>query len=117
MKKQDPPQSISLFPVIALLLANLVAVCIGLFMLVGLHRKVPDAPTKQATELVADRIGEIKLDRDKVKINLMKFDDAGKIQRVQKISLPVEEGFLNGFERIQTFIDKMVEEGILEKSE
>ena len=116
MKNQDSSPGVNLFPIIALLLANLVAVCIGLFMLVGLHRKVPDA-SNSSTVLSADRIGEIKLDRDRVRINLMKFDDGGKIQKVQEVSMPFQEGFLNGFDQMQTFVDKMVEEGIIEKTE
>lgn len=117
MKTQDTPNSVNLLPIIVLLIANLIAVCIGLFMLIGLHRKVPNAPSDSSTVLSADRIGEIKLDRDRVRINLMKFDDGGKIQKVQEVSMPFQDGFLNGFDQMQTFVDKMVEEGILEKSE
>jgi len=117
MKNTESTSSVNLFPIIALLVANLIAVCIGLFMLVGLHRKVPSAPTSGDAILSADRIGEIKLDRDKVRINLMKFDSGGTIQKAQEFSLPLKDGYLAGLERMQTFVDKMVEEGIIEKTE
>lgn len=115
MKNQESATGVNLFPIMALLIANLVAVCIGLFMLVGLHRKTPNAPATDAV-MTADRIGEIKLDRGNVRINLMKFGSDGKIGKVQEVAIP-QDGFLKGFDSMQNFIDKLVENGIVEKKE
>ncbi len=117
MKKSETTPNVNLFPIMALLIANLIAVCIGLFMLVGLHRKVPSAPSDAKQILSADRIGEIKLDRGNVRINLMKYDsDGSSVDKVREVSIPLD-GFNKGFSAMQTFVDKMVEKGIVQKRE
>ena len=119
--KNQPAQtstpSVNLFPLTALLIANLVAVCFALFMLVGLHRKVATPPPTGDDNIVtADRIGGINLDRDRVRIDLINLDGS-KVNKVQEISLPLDEGFPEGLSRMQTFMEKMLEEGVLKKNE
>lgn len=118
MKNTEPARTVNLFPVIVLLIANLIGVCIAVIMLYGLHNKTKAPITPQRQEIVAaDRIGEIKLDRDRVRINLMSIGaKPSDIQKVQEISLP-QEGFLKGFSQMQVFIDQLVEQGIVKRNE
>ncbi len=118
MKKTESVQTVNLFPVTALLIANLVGVLIAIVMLYGLHNKTTKPKPPKLDKIVsADRIGEIKLDRDRVRINLMTIGERpSDIQKVQEISIS-QEGFLKGFSQMQTFIDEMVEQGIVTRNE
>lgn len=118
MKNTEPARTVNLFPMTVLLIANLVGICVAIVMLYGLHNKtkMPEPPQRQEI-VTADRVGEIKLDRDRVRINLMSIGSKpSDIQKVQEISLP-QEGFLKGFSQMQTFIDQMVEQGIVTRNE
>jgi hypothetical protein len=105
------PQSVNLFPVTALAFLTLLGVIAGLVMLFGLHNKIQKSPEME-TIVVADEIGEIKLDQDMVRINLMKRTASGSVEKLQEVELPLEK-FAAGYPRLQSFMDQMIEKGII----
>ena len=115
MKRNETaaPQSVNLFPLTALAFLTLLGVIAGLVMLFGLHNKIQKSPEME-TVVVADEIGEIKLDKDMVRINLMKRTPGGSVDKMQEIELPLEK-FAAAYPRLQSFMDQMIEKEIISK--
>ena len=110
------PQSVNLFPVTALALLTLLGVIAGLVMLFGLHNKIQKSPDME-TIVVADEIGEINLDKDMVRINLMKRTASGGVEKMQEIELPLDSFINRGYPRLNSFMEQTIEKGIISKQE
>ena len=112
MKRNEPAsQSVNLFPVMALSCLTLLGVIVGLVMLFGLHNKIQKAPEME-TIVVADEIGEIKLDKSLVRINLMKRNSDGGIEKMQEVELPLDK-FAAAYPRLQSFMGQLIEKEII----
>jgi len=107
--------SVNLFPLMALSVLTLLGVIAGVVMLLGLHNKMPKQAATQAV-VSADEIGKIELVKDQVLIHLMKRNDAGKLTKTQEIELPLEN-FGSGYERLNSFLDQLIEKGIITEQE
>jgi len=94
---------------------TLLGVIASAVMLWGLHNKLPK---QAATEAVvsADEIGKIELDKDIVRIHLMKRSDTGKLAKSQEVELPLEN-FGSGYERLNSFLNQLIEKGIITEQE
>ena len=64
--------------------------------------------------IAADEIGGINLDQNVVRISMMKRTDSGKLEKSQELELPLN-GFVNGFPRLESFMEQLIEEGVIEK--
>ena len=114
MNKNDSTSpSVNLFPVMALSFMTLLATVAAIVMLIGLHNMIPKSPSVSSAVAV-DEIGEINLDQNTVRFNLMKRSAGGKVEKLQEVVIPLES-FITGFGRQQKFMDKMVEEGVIKK--
>ena len=113
MKRTETPTAAAtnLAPITGLSLLTLLGVIVSLVMLYGLHNKIQKTPEVE-TILVADEIGEIKLDKSMVRINFMKRNPGGKIEKLQEVELPLEQ-FASGYPRLKSFMDQMIEKGII----
>lgn len=116
MSKQTPSPTFNSTPIIALLLLNLVGVGAIIGML--LSKKEPpisnsSKPATASQDLRVDRLGNISLDRDRVKFDLISLEDgSAKVQ--QEVSLP-QEGFVRGFQSLEQFMNQLIEKGFVEK--
>ena len=82
-------------------------------MLTGLHNKIPaNSTTANETSVAIDEIGQIVLDQNLVRINLMKRDTSGNMNKAQEIEMPLEK-FAAGYPRLKSFMDQMIEKGII----
>ena len=82
-------------------------------MLWGLHNKIPkQASSSDGSTISADEIGKIELDQNLVRFNLMKRGENGKLSKMQAVELPLEK-FASGYPRIKSFMDQMIEKGII----
>lgn len=107
--------SVNLSPLMALMALTLLGVVVGLIMLYGLHNKIQKSPT--AGEMItADEIGQIELVEGMVHINLMQRTSSGGVEKSQEISLPLEN-FASGYPRLNSFMDQMIEKGIITQQE
>ena len=105
--------SVNLFPIMALSLLTLVGTIAAIVMLVGLHNKIQKSPSV-ATTVSVDEIGDIKLDNNFVRINLMKRNTNGKIDKLQEIAIPLEN-FTAGFQQQEKFMNQMIEKEIISR--
>lgn len=116
MKRNETttPSTVNLFPITALTVLTLLGVIAGLVMLWGLHNKVPKPAEQEMMTIVsADEIGEIKLDQNFVRINLMGRTESGGIEKIQEIEIPLKNFAERGYSRLNSFMDQMVEKGII----
>ncbi len=113
IKNEPSSQSVNLFPLTALVFITLLGVLAGLVMLFGLHNKIQKSPEME-TIIVADEIGEIKLDKDMIRINLMKRTASGGVEKMHEVELPLEKfASGGGYSRLNSFMDQLIEKGIL----
>lgn len=80
-------------------------------MLVGLHNKVQKEPAV-STVVAADEIGNISLDQNTVRINLMKRNANDKVEKLQEIAIPLES-FMAGFQQQEEFVEQLIEKEII----
>lgn len=113
-RNETAAPSVNLFPLLALSALTLLGVVAGLFMLTGLHNKIPKQAGNTASEasVSVDEIGQIVLDQNTVRINLMKRNGSGKLDKAQEIEIPLEK-FASGYPRLKSFMDQMIEKGII----
>lgn len=106
-------QKTNSFPIIALLLLNLVAVLLTMGILLVRTQSL----TKGAQEggvISADRIGSIALDKGgNVIFDLMSIDAETNRPKVIKQVTMRQEEFLQGYSSMEGFVDKMIEAGIV----
>ncbi|QEG24194.1 hypothetical protein [Mariniblastus fucicola] len=112
IKNEVSKPSVNLFPVLAMSMLTLLGVIAALVMLVGLHNKVPKADAAAPASIAVSEIGNIKLDKDMVRINLMKRTAGGKVDKLQEITIPLEK-FAAGFQQQENFMEQMIEKGII----
>ena len=111
-KNEATSSSVNLIPT-GLSALTLIGTIAAVAMLIGLHNKIQKAPEVSAAVSV-DEIGDIKLDKNLVRINLMKRNANGKIDKLQEISIPLES-FAAGFQQQERFMEQMLEKNILER--
>ena len=103
-------QKTNTFPIIALLLANLLAVLLTMGILLVRTKSLVGST---ADKISVDRIGEIKLDQGNVTFDLMNLDDVTNTPKVtQQVSMK-QEDFLQGFSQMKGLVDKMVKAGLI----
>lgn len=115
MKRNESPSqsTVNLFPIAAISFLTLLGIAAALVMLWGLHNKIPKPPSEEMMTIVsADEIGEIKLERGLVKMNLMARNGNGGIEKLQEIEIPLEK-FAAGYPRLKSFMEQMIEKGII----
>ena len=110
-KNEATSSSVNLFPIMALSVLTLIGTIAAVAMLIGLHNKVQKDPAVSSVVSV-DEIGDIKLDQNLVRINLMKRNASGKIDKIQEIAIPLES-FAAGFEQQEKFMNQMIEKEII----
>lgn len=111
MKNEVNAPSVNLFPIMALSVLTLLCSIAAIVMLIGLHNKVKkEASVPAAVE--ADEFGNISLDQNTVRINLMKRNANDKIEKVQEIAIPLEN-FMAGFQQQEEFVDQLIEKEII----
>jgi hypothetical protein len=112
-KNQDTNPTVNLSPLMALSALTLLGTIAGVVMLWGLHNKIPkQASSSDGSTISADEIGKIELDQNLVRFNLMKRGENGKLSKMQAVELPLEK-FASGYPRIKSFMDQMIEKGII----
>lgn len=112
MSKQESQtivQKTNSFPVIALLLANLLAVLLTMGILLVRTKSLVDSGAK----ISVDRIGEIKLEEGNVTFDLMNLDPATNRPKViQQVSMK-DDDFLKGFGQMEGLVKKMIQAGLI----
>lgn len=111
-RNETATQSVNLFPLLALSALTLLGVIAGLVMLFGLHNKI-QKPAVVESVISADDIGQIELDQNLVRINLMTKGTGDRLQKSQQIEIPLTQFINSGYPRLKTFMDQMVEEGVI----
>jgi len=111
MKNEAKAPSINLFPIMALSVLTLLCAIAGVVMLVGLHNKV-QASAPVSTAVNADEFGNISLDQNTVRINLMKRNANDKVEKLQEIAIPLEK-FMAGFQQQEEFVNQLIEKDII----
>ena len=112
MNKRDTSETVihqktNTFPIIALLLANLLAVLLTMGILLVRTKSL----VKSNNKIAVDRIGEIKLDQGNVTIDLMNLDEATNRPLVtQQVSMK-QQDFLTGFSQMEGLVKKMIADG------
>ena len=103
-------------PIIVLLLLNL----LGVGAILGLLLSQKDAPATTVSNppsvsknVRVDRLGNITLDKDRVKFDLIALD-GGSVNVQQEVSLP-QEGFVHGYQLLEQFMAQLIEKGYVEK--
>ncbi len=115
-RNESVTPGVNLFPVLALTALTLLGVIGCLVMTWGLHNKI-QKPTVTQSVLTADDIGQIQLDKNVVRINLMKRNDSGKLEKSQQIELTLEQFVNSGYPRMKSFMEQMVEKGVITPQE
>ena len=113
MNKRDTAetviQKINTFPIIALLLVNLLAVLLTMGILLVRTKSLVVSGEK----LSVDRIGEIKLDQGNITFDLMNLDPATNQPKViQQVSMK-DQDFLSGFSQMEGLVKKMMAAGLI----
>lgn len=108
-RNTETPAAPSNFPVIALLILNLLAVLFTLGAVLARTAGLKGAPEKVA--MSADRVGDIRVVEDTVVFDLIDVNDQGKNPQVTKqITMP-HDGFLSGFASMEQLVQQMVDKG------
>lgn len=113
MKNEVNAPSVNLFPIMALSVLTLLCTIGAIVMLVGLHNKVKATP-EVSSAVMADEFGNISLDQNTVRINLMKRNAAGKVEKLQEVAIPLEN-FMAGFQQQEEFVDQLIEKDIIKR--
>ena len=100
----------NLFPVILLLIANLIAILVAIAILMVRTQSLVDGNVGGIT---ADRMGQIKLDQGNVVIDLMDLDASSNRHKVTKQLVMRQEDFLAGFGAMEDFMKKLIEAGFV----
>ena len=116
MNKRDTAetviQKINTFPIIALLLVNLLAVLLTMGILLVRTKSLVGSGAK----LSVDRIGEIKLDQGNITFDLMNLDPGTNSPKViQQVSMK-DQDFLSGFSQMEGLVKKMMAAGLIKSS-
>jgi len=117
MSKRDTVETvvqhkINTFPIIALLLINLLAVLLAIGILLVRTKSLVGSGSK----ISVDRIGEIKLDKGNVTFDLMNIDAATNSPKVtQQVSMK-DQDFLKGFSQMEGLVKKMMEAGLIKSN-
>jgi len=114
MNKRDTTETVlqktNTFPIIALLLVNLLAVLLTIGILLVRTKSLVGT---DAARLSVDRIGEIKLERGNVTFDLINIDDATNSPKVtQQVSMK-QKDFIQGFSQMEGLVKKMMEAGLV----
>lgn len=99
----------NLFPVIALLILNLLAILLAIGILMVRTQSLVDS----GTGVKADRLGQIKLDQGNVVIDLMELDPAVNRHKVTKQVVMRQEDFVAGYSSMEDFMRQMIEKGLV----
>jgi len=103
-------RKINTFPIIALLLANLLAVLLTMGILLVRTKSLVGS---NASKISVDRIGQIKLDQGNVTFDLVNLDDVTNSPKVtQQVSMKHED-FLKGFSQMEGLVKKMIDAGLI----
>ena len=119
MNKKNTDETIvhtkpNLTPIMALLILNLLAVLLTIGILLVRTQSLTKSNSKA---LVVDRIGEIKLDKGNVIIDLMDLNGSNnKLEVTQSVTLR-QEDFLKGFSSMEGFVKKLIEAGLVTANE
>ena len=100
----------NLFPVIALLILNLIGIGLVIGILMARTQSLVDSGVKSIT---ADRMGQIQLDKDNVVIDLMDMDATDRRHKVTKQLVIGQEDFLAGFSAMEDFMRKLIQAGVV----
>ena len=116
--KQSGQQSPAFNPalIIVLLLLNLLGIGAILGILLSKNDKptvTESTPPSVSKDVQVDRLGNITLDRDRVKFDLIALD-GGSVNVRQNVSLP-QEGFVRGYQQLEQFMDQLIEKGYVER--
>ena len=104
--------SVNLTPLLAISVLTLIGVAAAVVMLFGLHNKI-QKPAMTDAVISADEIGQIELDKDLVRINLMTRTDTGGLEKSQQITIPLDKFAAGGFSQIDSFKDLLIERDII----
>ena len=88
-QNETASSSVNLFPLFAISILTLLGVVAAVIMLFGLHSKI-QKPAMTDAVIAANEIGQIELDKDLVRINLMTRTDTGGLEKSQQITVPLE---------------------------
>jgi len=111
IRNETASPSVNLFPVLAISVLTLLCSIAAIVMLFGLHNKIQKAPEVESVVAV-DEIGDIKLDQNTVRINLMKRNANNKIDKLQEVTIPLEN-FMAGFQQQEEFMEQLIEKEII----
>jgi len=114
MNKRDTTETViqqktSTFPIIALLLANLLAVLLTMGILLVRTKRLVNSSAK----ITPDRIGEIKLDNGIVTFDLMDLEAATNSPKVTHQVIMKDQDFLEGFSQMEGLVRKMQKAGLI----
>lgn len=112
MKNEVNAPSVNLFPIMALSVLTLLCTIAAIVMLVGLHNKVKKEQATVEAAVEASEFGNISLDQNTVRINLMKRNASDKLEKLQEIAIPLEN-FMAGFQQQEEFVDQLIEKEII----
>lgn len=102
-------KKINTFPIIALLLVNLLAVLLTMGILLVRTKSLVGS----GSNISVDRIGEIKLDQGNITFDLMNLDPATNTPKViQQVSMK-DQDFLTGFSKMEELVKKMIAAGLI----
>jgi len=105
------------FPIIALLLLNLVAVLVTMGILLVRTQSLTKA-AQEGGVIDADRIGSIALDKGgNVIFDLMKIDSSTNRPKVIKQVSIRQQDFLQGYTSMEGFVGKMIEAGLVTQND
>lgn len=99
----------NLFPVIALLILNLLAILLAIGILMVRTQSLVDS----GSGVKADRMGQIKLDQGNVVIDLLELDAASNRHQVSKQLVMRQADFVAGYSSMEDFMRQMIEKGFV----
>ena len=111
MSKNNPvaSNSVNLFPVIGLLVLNLVAVLFTLGAVLSRTAGLSSGSSDYQKSVNVDRIGDIRLVGEEVVFDLIDIDgDSPEVASQVTIS---QEGFVRGFTAQESFLNKLIDAG------
>ena len=100
-------QKTNSFPIIALLLLNLLAILLTIGILLVRTKSLVNSSTK----IPVDRIGEIKLYQGEVTFDLLTLHEATNQPRVTNQVCMKQQDFLTGFSQLEGLVKKMIADG------
>lgn len=115
-KQTESAASVNLFPVIALLILNLLAVLVTLGIVLartadnGGNGLVASSTSKA---VAIDRIGDIRLVDNNVVFDLIDLDENAANPEVSKQVTISQEGFVRGYAGMEKFMNQLIELGLV----